>query len=503
MKQALVMVLSMSLAVVAPTAGWAAGKHPVVAEPDPFMGDWQGTLQGANGKATSVVAQVLALGNGDYRINMLPEFDSRAKPLAVLNGKLVGGIIKVGNNAAIAGETFQGTLDAAGGGSFTMRKTVRLSPTLGAKPPEGAVVLFGAGNFDEWERVERPYGIVDLKAAVGGDQRVAYLRAQLTSPAAQEAQVELGSDDGVKVWLNGEVVHANNCLRGCIPGADLFRVTLTKGLNILLLKVNQGGGDWAACVRIVKPDGSYIEGLKSAPTPAVPNGEALAPLGPAGQGYILGWEVSGPYLLRGKHGGELLDIPFAPEAQPAAAIWKPVSGSIPTEPFRWKLLDNGEMEVLRKGGSMVTKRRFQDFKLHVEFRTPFMPTARGQARGNSGVYLQGRYEVQVLDSYGLEGKDNECGGVYKISAPRVNMCAPPLQWQTYDVTFKAPRFDKAGKRTADALLTVLHNGVEIHKDLKIPKPTGGGRSKLHTPGPILLQDHGNPVRYRNIWIQEL
>jgi len=503
MKQTLVMVLSVFLAGAVPTSSWAAEKHAVVTEADPFMGDWQGTLQGATGKATPVVAQVIALGNDDYRINILPEFDRRAEPLAVLDGKLVDGVIKVGQNTTLAGETFQGTLDAAGGGSFTMRKTVRLSPTLGAKSPEGAVVLFGGGDFDEWERVERPYGIVDLKAAVGGDQRVAYLRAQLTSPSAQEAQIELGSDDGVKVWLNGEIVHTNNRLRGCIPGEDVFGVSLQEGLNVLLLKVNQGGGDWAACVRIVKPDGSYIDGLTSAPAPAVPNGKALAALGPASQGYIIGWDVSDPYLIKGKYGGELLDIPFAPEAQPVAATWKPVSGSIPTEPYRWKLLDNGEVEVLRKGGSMVTKRRFQDFKLHVEFRTPFMPTARGQARGNSGVYLQGRYEVQVLDSYGLEGKDNECGGVYKVAAPRVNMCAPPLQWQTYDITFIAPRFDKDGERTADARLTVLHNGVEIHKDLKIPKPTGGGRGKLHLPGPILLQDHGNPVRYRNVWIQEL
>ncbi|MBT3380852.1 MAG: DUF1080 domain-containing protein [Lentisphaerae bacterium] len=270
-----------------------------------------------------------------------------------------------------------------------------------------------------------------------------------------------------------------------------------------MLKVNQGGGDWAACVRVVNPDGSYIRGLTSAPLPPIPNGKAFAALNPATQGYILGWDLSGPFMLKGKHAGELLQTPFAPEAQPAAATWKPVAGTRPAEPYRWKLLDDGAMEVLPKGGSMISKGRFQDFKLHVEFQTPFMPTARGQARGNSGVYLQGRYEVQVLDSYGLEGRNNECGGVYKVAAPRVNMCAPPLQWQTYDVTFKAPRFDKAGNQVEEAVLTVLHNGIDIHKDLRIPKATGGSRSRQHLPGPILLQDHGNPVRYRNVWIQEL
>lgn len=145
---------------------------------------------------------------------------------------------------------------------------------------------------------------------------------------------------------------------------------------------------------------------------------------------------------------------------------------------------------------------FESFTLHLEFRLPYMPEARGQGRGNSGCYLQGRYEVQMLDSFGLEGKDNECGGIYKAAAPSVNMCLPPLSWQTYDIDFTAPKFDTDGNKTANARATVRHNGVVIHDNLEIPAHTPGGvlGGEGPTPGPIFLQDHGNPVRYRNIWV---
>lgn len=151
---------------------------------------------------------------------------------------------------------------------------------------------------------------------------------------------------------------------------------------------------------------------------------------------------------------------------------------------------------------MVSEAQFTDHKVHVEFRTPFQPTARRQGRGNSGVYLQARYEVQVLDSYGLEGKSNECGGIYKIAEPRVNMCAPPLQWQTYDIEFRAARFDEAQKKMGNATMTVYHNGVLIHDRVSIPARVAGGPGFVASGG-ILLQNHGNPVQYRNIWVQEL
>ena len=147
----------------------------------------------------------------------------------------------------------------------------------------------------------------------------------------------------------------------------------------------------------------------------------------------------------------------------------------------------------------VSKQQFGDHSLHIEFRTPFMPKSRGQARGNSGVYVQGRYEVQVLDSFGLDGKDNECGGIYKASEPAVNMCLPPLAWQTYDIDFTAAKYDDAGKKTQNALITVKHNGVTIHDKLELKSGTPG--HKPEGPGKLglFLQNHGNPVAFRNIW----
>lgn len=171
-------------------------------------------------------------------------------------------------------------------------------------------------------------------------------------------------------------------------------------------------------------------------------------------------------------------------------------------PLKWNLVDEGAMEVC--GSSLLTKQTFGSCKLHLEFRTPFQPKDRGQGRGNSGVYVQGRYEVQVLDSFGLDPADNLCGGIYKLAVPLVNACLPPLSWQTYDMTFHAPKFDAAGQKIRDAKITVLHNGIVIHDAVTLAHATPGGVSEAEAAtGPLLLQDHGNAVRYRNIWVQPI
>ena len=152
---------------------------------------------------------------------------------------------------------------------------------------------------------------------------------------------------------------------------------------------------------------------------------------------------------------------------------------------------------------VTSKQKFQDFTLHLEFMTPYLPAARGQARGNSGCYLQGRYEVQILDSFGLEGKNNECGGIYEIKDPDVNMCLPPLTWQTYDIDYTAARYDEEGNKKANARITVKHNGVTVHHNVDLPRATRAAPVKEGPePGPVYLQDHGNPVRFRNVWVVE-
>lgn len=315
---------------------------------DRYMGDWQGAWTLDDGYDSGpLVAQVIALGNGTYRANFNGEFDYKWPALFVLEGKLEGSSLQFNGRAEFghvidiessikAGKfagKFKGT--SADGesisGTFSMEKTIRLSPTLGAKPPEGAVVLFASReDTDNWQAVRR-----------------------------------------------------------------------------------------------------NIKGF--------------------------------PWLLKGD-----------------------------------------AMEVKPRTGGIITKQKFGDCKLHVEFRTPFMPDARGQGRGNSGVYLQARYEVQILDSYGLEGRDNECGGIYRVGKPLVNMCVPPTQWQTYDITFRAPRFDANGEKTDLATLTVVHNGVTIQDGVKAKGPTTAAPDRTEKgPGGVYLQDHGNPVQFRNIWLVEL
>jgi len=168
-----------------------------------------------------------------------------------------------------------------------------------------------------------------------------------------------------------------------------------------------------------------------------------------------------------------------------------------------KMFKNAEMtdDGLLKEGTQ-TREAYGDMRLHLEFRLPYMPHASGQGRANSGVYVQSRYEVQILDSFGREGKFNECGALYKERKPDLNMCLPPLTWQTYDIWFTAARFDSDGNKVRDARFTVWLNGVPIHQNVVLPTPTGAGKRVGESPKPLptKLQNHGNPVRFRNIWL---
>jgi hypothetical protein len=197
------------------------------------------------------------------------------------------------------------------------------------------------------------------------------------------------------------------------------------------------------------------------------------------------------------------------ELTPADAIvlfdGKDLSGWVSAasdKPAGWKV-EKGYMEV-NGTGNIASKREFGSYQLHVEFRLPLMADAKGQARSNSGVYMHGRYEVQVLDSYGLNSQSDDCGGIYKVAVPLANACRPPEQWQSYDIVFHAPTFDKDGHKVTNAKLTVMQNGVLIQDNAEVPAPTGAGiSSDDKAMGPLMLQDHGCKVRYRNIWLRPL
>jgi len=310
-------------------------------------------------------------------------------------------------------------------------------------------------------------------------------------------------DDGIMgIWQGAfqtadwqdKTFSAQIIAQGPINGADRWRM-------ILLF------GDWQ------NPDAkAEIEGVRA---------DANAATVPFGGEIDLGEALGGSYRVSAEFANGTITGKMDGKGKPVAFtmqrmdIKSPTLGQAPPEgavvlmdgsnlnaweryPLKWSLLDDGATQVA--GSNFKTIEEFGSGWWHVEFRTPFMPKDRGQGRGNSGVYVLGRYEVQVLDSFGLDPADNLCGGIYKKAVPRVNACLPPLSWQTYDITFTTVQFDSAGNKTADARITVVQNGVVIHDDVVLDSPTPGGIGMDDaSKGPLLFQDHGNAVRFRNVW----
>jgi hypothetical protein len=203
--------------------------------------------------------------------------------------------------------------------------------------------------------------------------------------------------------------------------------------------------------------------------------------------------VKPPALGEKPPAGAIVLLAFQEGKKPSLDAWDPPA---------WTPLDDGSMEVSK--GDIRTKQEFGDFELHLEFRLPYEPAGKGQGRGNSGVYLMDRYEIQILDSFGLVPKNNDCGAVYTQVAPKVNACLPPGCWQVYDITFHAPRFDADGKKTKDAVVTVVQNGVTVQDHTVIKGPTGSAKGKPEVKKATFhLQDHQHKVQFRNIWLVEL
>ncbi|MBI5865335.1 MAG: DUF1080 domain-containing protein [Planctomycetes bacterium] len=181
------------------------------------------------------------------------------------------------------------------------------------------------------------------------------------------------------------------------------------------------------------------------------------------------------------------------------AAWE--SAAKPGQPADWTVVD-GALEVRPGAGDIMTKKLFGSVRLHLEFCVDDNGK-EGQANGNSGIYIQRRYEVQVLNSAGQEPSLDNCGAIYKVKAPDYNVALPAGQWQTYDIWFYAAKWLPSGDKLAKAKITVYQNGTRIHENVEIPDKTGGGQPELPGDGPLLLQDHGNNIRYRNIWIAPL
>ncbi len=362
------------------------------------------------------------------------------------------------------------------------------------RPGAGSSALFGIPFAPElpeqadqvvWKPVtagtnpEKPYA-VDLIAAIGGSDRAAYLRTYVWSPATQNVQLMLGSNDGIKVWLNGTVVHENNTGRTVTPDEDRVKVTLNKGWNELLMKITQSGGTWGACARFRSLSGGKLDGLVI--TPEKPTADIVSLIGED----LSSWRDTGQWRLAGQV--------FMDPTNPKKLLWKPGTGVIVNGP-EGRTID------------LLSRREFGDVRAHVEFMVP-----KGS---NSGVYFMGRYEVQILDSWGVaRPKFSDCGGIYQRwdqnrqphgfegHPPRMNASLPPGTWQSYDVIFRAPRFDADGNKIANARFEkVIHNGIVVHENVEVTGPTRAATYKDEKPkGPLMLQgDHG-PVAYRNIWI---
>lgn len=331
----------------------------------------------------------------------------------------------------------------------------------------------------------------------------AFLLACAVSSAIQSAfaadadKVAAKKKDDRKVFISPDDAGPDYALQGEYSGTiKTGGGEIKLGVQVIAL----GDGNFRA---VAYPGGLPGDGWKTEllkyQAEAKREGDSIS-LSLLGQGS--GEVTSGGISIKNSEGVTIGDIPKVQRKSPTLGKTAPKDAVVLFDGSTADHFKGGRLsedKLLMEG--VTSKELFGSFKLHMEFRLPFQPFARGQGRGNSGCYMQGRYETQILDSFGLKGEHNECGGVYTISPPAVNMCFPPLAWQTYDVDYTAATYDDAGKKVKHARMTVLHNGVKVHDNLELDHATTAHPVKEGPePGPIYLQNHGNPVRYRNIWV---
>jgi len=324
---------------------------------------------------------------------------------------------------------------------------------------------------------------------------------------------------GKGVWTdpNDATLPADFKLQGEFAGEKLGAQVIALGGGTFQAVIYPGGlpGDgWDGKAKILMT--GRLEGDRAVFTPAEGTRKYLAQkpeefsatrkFPPEGQKPWSGEIAGGTFKLK-TDDGKWLELAKTARKSPTMGA-KPPDGAIVLfdgsgiDEWSGGRLDKATGLLNTDGKDIVTKRKFSNYTMHVEFMLPYKPEGRGQGRGNSGFYQVDHYEVQILDSFGLDGLNNECAGLYSKVGPKVNMCAPPLVWQTYDVDF-TNAVAEGGKKSKNASLTLRHSGVVVHENQEITGPTGGHRGDPEgTPGPIKLQGHGNPLQFRNIWIVE-
>lgn len=329
---------------------------------------------------------------------------------------------------------------------------------------KGVLMAFGL-NATELKKAEEAWGPMEEAAKKAA---AAKLRSQAFLTVESAGQDYADQGEYANDWGGAQVIAL---------GDDRFRVVIHKG--------GLPGAGWD------KSPKTEVEGRR--------NGAAIL-----FTNATTGWtySIAQGVLTTKTDQGDVYQMKKVSRSSPTLGAKPPAGADIlfdGTNADGWR---NGRIDGRRFLQSGTTSKDiFTNFTLHLEFLLPFKPFGRGQDRGNSGVYFQDRYEVQVLDSFGLKGENNECGGIYTKHKPALNMCFPPLVWQTYDVDFTAATFDEAGKKIKNAVMTVKHNGVLIHDQVEVNSTTTSSGINTVTPigGPIQLQDHGNPIYYRNIW----
>jgi hypothetical protein len=343
----------------------------------------------------------------------------------------------------------------------------------------------------------------------------------MTSTLAGLALAALLSAQGKGVWTDPKdpSLPPDFALQGEYAGDKMGAQVIALGAGAFQAVVYPGGlpgAGWDGTSKILMA--GRLEGDRAVFAPAEGSRKYLAQkpeefsatrkFPPEGQKAWSGEAVAAGALKIKTEDGKTLELARTFRKSPTLGA-KPPEGAIVlfdgknTDEWNGGRLDAATGLLNTDGKDIVTKRKFSNYTMHLEFMLPYRPDARGQGRGNSGFYQVDHYECQILDSFGLDGLNNECGGFYTKAAPKVNMCLPPLAWQTYDVEFTNAVQGPDGKKAKNAVATVRHNGVVIHESQEISDPTGGHRKDPEgTPGPIKLQGHGNPLQFRNVWIVE-